>query len=404
MLETLFRNTKLQIKSEVQEMLVTSSELGDEEVFHIIDKIIKKKSHEIYLNIEDKRRLRTEVFYSIRGLDVLSELLQDDEITEIMVNGVDKIFIEKSGRITLSNKAFDSPETLTDIIQKIVSEANRTVNMSSPIVDARLKDGSRVNVVLEPISIDGPVITIRRFPNNPLTMDKLVSLNAVSDEIVTFLKILVESKHNILISGGTGSGKTTFLNALSKFIPKDERIITIEDSAELKIQGINNIIRLETRNTNAEGVVEITIRDLIKTALRMRPDRIIVGEVRGEEAIDMLQAFGVGQDGSLSTIHANSAEDALIRLETLIMLNSENIPLRALRRQIVSGVDIIIQLSRLNDASRKLMEIVEVVEMNGELIRINPLFEYSKGKFMKINSMINTHKLQKAGINELSDI
>lgn len=394
----MFRKTKLQVKSEVQEKLVLSLELSDEEVYRIIDDTIREKSHEIYIDYADKKRLRSEVFYSIRGLDVLSELLIDDEITEIMVNGYDHIFIEKSGHLIQSEKTFDSPEILSDIIRKIVSDANRTVNMSSPIVDARLSDGSRVNVVLDPVSIDGPVLTIRRFPDVPLDMNRLISLKAVNNEIVEFLSKLVIAKYNILISGGTGAGKTTFLNALSGFIPSDERIITIEDSAELKIQGINNLVRLETRNTNGEGLSEISIRDLIKTALRMRPDRIIVGEVRGEEAIDMLQAFSVGQDGSLSTIHANNAADALIRLETLIMLNSENIPLPALRRQISSGVDVIIQLSRLTDHSRKLVEIVEVNKQCTDQIETTLLYKYSSGRFIKVNDLCNREKMERAGI------
>lgn len=393
----MYKENKLIIKKEVQEKILYSGEVTDEEVYRIIDGCISRMSHEKNISLVDKINLRKEIFYSIRGLDILSELLLDDEITEIMVNGYKNIFIEKEGRIFPANKSFDSSDILSDIIRKIVSNANRTVNMASPIVDARLEDGSRVNVVLEPISLEGPILTIRRFPDVPLDMDALVKLHAVSEEIVDFLRQLVVSKHNIIISGGTGAGKTTFLNALSGFIPKNERIITIEDSAELKIQGISNIVRLETRNTNGEGLSEISIRDLIKTALRMRPDRIIVGEVRGEEAVDMLQAFGVGQDGSLSTLHANSAVDALSRLETLIMLNTENIPLMALRRQIVSGVDIIIHLSRQRDSSRKLLEIIEVVKMIGDQIETNTLYSFCKGEFIRNNSMINTYKLESAG-------
>jgi len=400
----LYKEIKLAIKNSVQQELIESDSIDDEEVYRLIDQCISNKSHEKYISLADKLSLRSDIFYAIRGLDVLSELLNDDEITEIMVNGYEKIFIEKKGRLFLSEKSFDSKELLQDMIQKIVALSNRTVNMSSPIVDARLEDGSRVNVVLEPVSLDGPILTIRRFPQNPLTMERLINLGAINEEVADFLKILVKAKYNILISGGTGSGKTTFLNALSGFIPCHERIITIEDSAELKIQNIDNLVRLETRNTNVEGCKEISIRDLIKTALRMRPDRIIVGEVRGEEAIDMLQAFNVGQDGSLSTIHANSAEDALSRLETLVMLNSDNIPLNALRRQIASGVDLIIQLSRYSDFSRRISQIMEVNGMNGDFIRTKILYEFKENELRKCNDMENRLKVEKAGFCDLFNI
>lgn len=389
---------KNEIKKVVQNKLISYPVADDATVYALIDSQIFSESRNRVISIEDRVRLRKAVFYSIRGLDVLSELLEDDGITEIMINGHKKIFIEKDGKIEKTDRAFESVAALNDIIQKIVAGANRTVNMSSPIVDARLLDGSRVNVVLEPVSIDGPSLTIRKFSKAPLSINRLIEIGAINRELADFLRKIVVTKHNLIISGGTGSGKTTMLNALSSFIPEDERIITIEDSAELKIQGISNLVRLETRNSNVEGCKEISIRDLIKTALRMRPNRIIVGEVRGEEAIDMLQAFSVGADGSMSTIHANSASDALSRLETLVMLNSENIPLNALRRQIASSVDIIIQLSRQNDGSRKLVEIREVCDFEDDCIKTSLLYEYKNGKYIKQNEIRNTYKLNKARI------
>lgn len=396
---------KKEVKSEVQEVLLNNPELNDDEVLQIIDDYINKDGLFSEVKRDDdtelmrRESLKKEIFHSIRGLDVLSELLEDDSISEIMINGYRNIFVERNGKIVRYNKSFESNEMLLDIIQKIVASANRTVNMSSPVVDARLNDDSRVNVVLEPISLDGPILTIRRFPKSPLDMDKLIHLNALNDEIADFLRKAVISKNNILISGGTGAGKTTFLNSLSGFIPKDERIITIEDSAELKIQGIKNLVRLETRNENTDGEGEVSIRDLIRTALRMRPDRIIVGEVRGEEAIDMLTCFSVGQDGSMSTIHANSSEDALSRLETLVMLTSDNIPLQALRRQISSGVDLIIQLSRMHDSSRKLIEIREVLGISEGFIETNLLYEYREGDFRKCNEIKKDYKFRKAFMN-----
>lgn len=413
-----YLDIKSKIKHEVQEKLINEkgqtirekdrfndlqnefdNQSIDDEVYDLIDEIIQDKFSDAAIPLEDRIKLRKEVFNSIRGFDVLSELIEDDNISEIMINGYNQVFVEREGKIYASDKMFESDEALKDIIQKIVAEANRTVNMASPIVDARLRDGSRVNVVLPPVSLSGPTITIRKFPDNPLDISKLLSLGAIDDRVCNFLNKAVVSKHNMIISGGTGSGKTTMLNALSSFIPADERIITIEDSAELKIQGIDNLVRLETRNANADGCNEITIRDLIKAALRMRGDRIIVGEVRGEEAIDMLQAFSVGNDGSMSTLHANSAEDAISRLETLIMLNSDNIPLIALKRQIASSVDLLIQMSRQNDGSRKLVEIIEIVNCVEGNIITNPLFVYRNGKFIKCNDVKNKNKFIKAGID-----
>lgn len=396
---------------DVREKLVMSPNMTDEEVLFIINDIITYRTRLDAISLNARRRLCREVFNSLRRLDVLQNLLDDDSITEIMVNGTDEIYIERGGALYKSGVRFESKERLMDIISQIASKVNRTVNMSNPILDARLTDGSRVNVVLEPIALNGPILTIRRFPNTPLSVGELIKRGSISEEIMTVLRNLVIAGYNILISGSTGSGKTTFLNCLSSFIPSDERIITIEDSAELRIIGVGNLVRLEVRCNAMEGVKEISIRDLIKTALRMRPDRVIVGEVRGEEAIDMLQAFNVGQDGSLSTIHANSARDALSRLETMVMLNTD-IPLSALRRQIASGVDIIIHLSRLRDKSRRLMEIIEVVGMEDNEIKTSKLYEFVeesvdgertnveriKGNFRKVNNLINTYKLEMAGI------
>lgn len=358
------------------------------------------------MSLSQKKQIRRELFNAIRRLDVLQDLIEDETVTEIMVNGCSPIFIEKEGRLECTGRSFESKERLQDIIQQIVAGANRTVNMASPIVDARLPDGARVNVVLEPVAIEGPILTIRRFPEIPMSAERLLEMDSISKESLLFLEQLVRAGYNILISGGTGAGKTTFLNILSGFIPKSERIITIEDSAELKIQGIENLVRLEARGGNMEGCKEIAIRDLIRTALRMRPDRIVVGEVRGAEAIDMLQALNVGQDGSLSTIHANSAYDALSRLETMIMLHTE-IPLTALRRQIASGIDIIVHLGRLRDKSRRLLEIRELIGLKQNEIDTILLYEFEEqeesnkkvcGSVMKKNQLVHTEKLRRAGI------
>ena len=394
------------IRKSVQDELLLMGDIEDEQVLELIDERITDESHKSYIEFKEKKSLRKAIFNSIRRLDVLQDLMDDDSITEIMVNGTDDIFIEREGRLFNTGRRFESKERLYDIIQQIVAGANRTVNVSSPIADARLEDGSRVNVVLDPLAINGPILTIRRFYDTPIDEEKLLELGSVSAEVLNFLRIIVKAGYNILISGGTGSGKTTFLNVLSGYIPDHERIITIEDSAELKIRGIDNLVRLEARESNTSGSKSISIRDLIKTALRMRPDRIIVGEVRGGEAIDMLQAMNVGQDGSMSTIHANSAADALGRLETMIMLNNE-IPLNALRRQIASGIDILIQLGRLRDNSRKLLEIREVTGMEGDNITTELLYEFKEsgskcdkvvGEYIKLEELRSDHKLKRAGI------
>ena len=364
---------KQRIRNLVCENIDLSREISDEEVRQMIQHFMKEEMQGGYYSIRQKEEIASRVFASIRKLDVLQELIEDEQISEIMINGPGNIFVEKSGSILQLDKHFDSKERLEDVIQQIVSGVNRTVNESSPIVDARLENGSRVNIVLSPPAINGPIVTIRRFPECAITMEKLIELGSISAEAAAFLEHAVKRGANIFISGGTGSGKTTFLNALARFIPGDERIITIEDSAELQIKGIANLIRLETRNSTAEGCKEITIRDLIKSALRMRPDRIIVGEVRGDEAIDMLQAFNTGHDGSLSTGHANSAQDMLYRLETMVLMGLD-IPLPAVRRQISSGIDILVHLARMQDKSRRVVEIYEVMDLKENEIVLHPLF------------------------------
>ena len=361
------------IRSLVCSNIDLSREISDDEVRRMIQRFMMEELQGGYYSIRQKEEIASWVFASIRKLDVLQDLIEDEQISEIMINGPEHIFVEKSGSILQLDKHFDSKERLEDVIQQIVSGVNRTVNESSPIVDARLENGSRVNIVLSPPAINGPIVTIRRFPECAITMEKLIALESISTEAAAFLEHAVKRGANIFISGGTGSGKTTFLNALARFIPGDERIITIEDSAELQIRGIANLIRLETRNSTAEGCKEITIRDLIKSALRMRPDRIIVGEVRGDEAIDMLQAFNTGHDGSLSTGHANSAQDMLYRLETMVLMGLD-IPLPAVRRQISSGIDILVHLARMQDKSRRVVEIYEVMDLEANEIVLHPLF------------------------------
>lgn len=397
------------LKSVILNELDMSIETTDENIGRIIDRCILEETKNCYLPLKEKVQLKKELFNSFRRLDVLTEYIEDDEISEIMVNGYKDIYIEKKGNIITAHKSFESEEKLKSVVQQIVAGCNRRINEASPIVDARLKDGSRVNIVMNPVSLNGPVITIRKFPKEVMTLDKLVNLGALDKKIAGFLKLLVKAKYNILISGGTGSGKTTFLNALSAFIPKDERIITIEDAAELQIKEIPNLVRLESRTANTEGENEITIRDLIKTSLRMRPDRIVVGEVRDAAAIDMLQAMNTGHDGSLSTGHANSCEDMLSRLETMVLMGMD-IPLNAVRKQIASAIDIVIHLGRMRDKSRKVIEICEVRDVEMGEIQLNTLYEFTEigqvknrvqGTLKKINDLIGTDKLMSAGLYEI---
>lgn len=340
-----------------------------------------------YVSIGDRAFLIDQIFSSIRGFGLLDSIINDDEVTEVMINGPDEIFIEKSGDLIALKEHFESEEKLQDIIQRIVALAGREVNQANPIVDTRLPDGSRVNVVLPPISLKGPIVTIRKFSKEPMTVERLIQYGSITPQIAEVLKLLVRAKYNIFICGGTGSGKTTFLNAISNFIPSDERVITIEDSAELQIANVENLVSLETRNANTAGVGAVTIRDLIKSALRMRPDRIVVGEVRGAEALDMLQAMNTGHDGSLSTGHANSTRDMLSRLETMVLTGVEGLPLDAVRQQIASAVDIIVHLSRLRDRSRKTMEIVEVVGYENGSIRLNPLYQFEEDETSTIDKV-----------------
>lgn len=404
-----FEKNVLLIREKVLARLDLSREIDDEELETIITEERMAFARDGMLSIRDRVRLEQQVFNSLRKLDAIQELVDDPEVSEIMVNGPKQIFYEKRGRIHRWAGQFSSEERLVDILQQIVARHNRVINLSAPIVDSRLADGSRVNMVLAPISIDGSVLTIRKFPKNPLTMQQLIAMGAVSRDAAELLQILVRARYSMIISGGTGSGKTTFLNALSQYIPSDERIITIEDSAELQIQGVDNLVRLETRNSNTEGVTPITIHDLIRTALRMRPDRIIVGECRGAEAFDMLQAFNTGHDGSLSTGHANSSRDILSRLEMMVLMGME-LPLGAIRRQIVSGVDIIIHLGRLRDKSRKVLEIAEVTGLEDGEILLNPLYVFEEtgmengkilGSLQKKNPLSDTRKLLAAGYGSL---
>lgn len=401
------REERQKIRRMVLEQIPSDSELLEGQLLQLIDENIQRVSGESYLRFADRKKLRTSIYNSMRRLDVLQELLEDENITEIMVNGPDHIFIEQKGEMMETGLVFDSQERLSDIAQQIASEGNRIVNETSPILDVRLADGSRVNIVMPPVAMDGPVITIRKFPRDPLTMDRLTEMGALTEEAAEVLRKLVEAKYNIFISGGTGAGKTTFLNILSNYIPEDERIITIEDSAELQIREVKNLVRLEARNANVEGKNQVTIRDLIKSALRMRPDRIVVGEIRDATAIDMLTAMNTGHDGSLSTGHANSPGDMLNRLETLVLMGME-IPLEAVRQQIASAIDIIVHLGRLRDKSRKVLEICEVGQCERGKIGMYPLFQFceereQEGKIIGSlkrtdHKLINEDKCAKAGV------
>ena len=394
-----------QLHEQVLSRIDLTNEQTDEELLEIIHSVLEENSRRQFIPLKEKAALGKELFNAFRKLDILQELIEDDSITEIMINGTENIFLERDGRIFVSDKKFMSRGKLEDVIQQMVADCNRIVNEASPIVDARLADGSRVNVVLPPAAINGPIVTIRKFPKHRITMQQLLEYESISQEAAEFLIRLVRAGYNIFISGGTGSGKTTFLNALSDFIPKTERIVTIEDNAELQIMELPNLVRLEARNANVEGNGEISIRDLIRTSLRMRPDRIIVGEVRGKEAADMLQAFNTGHDGSLSTGHANNPSDMLSRLQMMVLMGMD-IPLTAVQRQIAAGIDIMVHLGRLRDKSRKVLEIVEVLGYEKDEIRIQSLFSFRetgekdgkiKGEWVKNFSLQRQEKLLAAG-------
>ncbi len=366
-----------ELRNIIISMLDMEENPSDEDIHNVIDEVMNRQEGTRKLTINGRYNLHKTIYDSIRGLGALEDLIEDKTVTEVMVNGTNNIFIERDGVITQIDKKYSSGERLEDVIQQIVAQTNKRVNEANPIVDTRLKDGSRVNVVLPPISLGGAVVTIRKFPNEPITMDKLIGFGSITEEAAEFLKMLVRAGYNIFVSGGTGSGKTTFLNALSNYIEKDERIITIEDSAELRLEGVANLVTLETRSATSEGTVEISIRDLIKTSLRMRPDRIIVGEVRGGEALDMLQAMNTGHDGSMSTGHGNSPKDMLARLETMVLMGIE-IPLKAIRSQIASGIDILVHLGRMHDKSRKVLEIDEITGIKNGEIQLSCIFELKK--------------------------
>ena len=389
---------KKRLRTELAQELENTWEVSDDEVLEIIDRLLLKESKSTYLPIVRLEELRMELFRSLRKMDVLEELLENDSITEIMVNRWDQIFIEQDGKLFPWEKNFSSPEKLEDVIGQIASRCNRVINTLQPVVDARLPGGERVNAVIPPVALDGPVLTIRKFPREPITMEKLLELDSLTPEAADFLKKAVEAGYTILIGGGTGSGKTTFLNALSQYIPRDQRVITIEDNAELQLQGIPNLVRLECRQANIEKSQEITIGDLLKTCLRMRPSRIIVGEVRSQEAAQLLQAVNVGNDGSLSTIHANTCQDMVSRLETMVLMGIQ-LPIPVIRRQIASGFDLFIHLGRLRDKSRKVLEISEIKGMDGEELKLNPLF-IRNTTLEKTGEMIHREKFRKAGIDD----
>lgn len=397
-----------ELKRQVLERVDLSREVPDEEMQELIDEVVLSYGKEKYLPLNEKCRLKRELFYALRKMDVLQELLEERGVTEIMVNGTDGIFLEKEGKLSRWEKSFHTKERILDIIQQMTGACNRMVNESQPIVDARLENGDRVHVVLPPVAVNGPIITIRRFPEEPMTMNRLLKMDSISDEEALFLKKAVRAGYSILIAGGTGSGKTTFLNALSEYIPQDERVVVIEDTAELQIQSVQNLVRLETRSAGTEDCREITIRDLIRASLRMRPSRIIVGEVRGAEAFELLTCLNTGHDGSISTCHANSTGDTITRLETMVLMGME-LPLQAIRRQIASGIDLIVYLGRLRDKSRRLLEITEVTGMEGEQVGLNPLFLFREtgevsgricGVQEKTGDMKNIEKFQRAGILE----
>lgn len=405
------QNVKQELISCVQERMDYVKDYTDEEVTELIDDVLLEREELSLCPVDYRRRLRQELFNSLRGLDILQSFVEDPTVTEIMINGTEPIFVEQKGVLRQLEVRFDSVERLQDVIQRIVAGCNRVVNEASPIVDARLANGSRVNIVMQPIALNGPIVTIRRFPDKPITMERLVEIGSLTPEAAGFLQRLVRAGYNIFVSGGTGSGKTTFLNALSAYVSSGERVITIEDSAELQLQGIPNLVRLETRNSNVEGCREISIRELIRSALRMRPDRIIVGEVRGAEAIDMLQCLNTGHDGSMSTGHANSAQDMLSRLENMVLMGME-LPLAAIRQQIASGLDVIVHLGRLRDKSRKVLEITEVTGFEQGIVTLNPLYMFEEtgedakgrvvGALRRKGELLDEHKLIAAGLSQVS--
>ena len=393
------------LKEKVLQELRMTEELKDDEVGQVIDRVILEESEQEYIPLSEKLELRRALFHSIRGLDVLSDFLEDPSITEIMVNGTDPIFVERDGRLIRTDKSFESEDRLLNVISQMVSQANRSVSETCPIADAILNDGSRLNVVLSTISRGGHAVTVRKFPDRAFHMEDLVRMGSLEQEAAELLLMLVRAKYNIFVSGGTGSGKTTFLNALAEAIPGDERVITIEDVAELSLQGPQNVVRLEARNANTEGKNQIDIRELVRTSLRMRPDRIIVGEVRDAAAADMLTAMLTGHEGSLSTGHANSVSDMLLRLETMV-LSAEEIPLAAIRRKIASALDIIVHLGRLRDKSRRVLEITEIMGYEGDEIVLNPLFQFEdagdaggkvEGRLVRVNRLYHVEKLCMAG-------
>lgn len=407
------REEKSKIVEEIRKKILEATNfavMSETDLEDTILQMLEEMFQDVYIPMEEKADITDQVYSAIRGLGILDSIIHDDTITEVMINGPDHVFIEQNGKVRRISDTFENEQKLEDIIQRVVGMAGREVNQANPIVDTRLPDGSRVNVVLPPISLKGAIVTIRKFSKEPMTIAKLIEYGSITQEIADVLEILVKAKYNIFICGGTGSGKTTFLNAVSHFIPKDERIITIEDSAELQIEGLDNLVSLETRNANTAGVGAVTIRDLIRSSLRMRPERIIVGEVRGAEALDMLQAMNTGHDGSLSTGHANSTKDMLSRLETMVVTGAEGLPLDAVRQQIASAIDIIIHLSRLRDRSRKTMEITEVTGYENGQIQLNPLYVFEEDENSTLervsgglkrtkNPLVNQLKLRIAGIN-----
>ena len=390
--------SKETIREKVISTIDMTREPQEKELHEIIDRIMEEELKEKYLTIKERIKIHKEVFNSIKGLGILEDLLEMDEVTEIMINGRNHIFIEKAGRIIPYDDSIESEERLQDIIQQIVAKTNRRVNESNPIVDTRLEDGSRVNVVLPPVALDGAVITIRKFAKEKITINQLIKWGTLTREVSDLLEKLVVAGYNIFVSGGTGSGKTTFLNVLSNFIPNDQRVVTIEDSAELQLKSVDNIVRLEARQANSQGENEITIRDLIKTSLRMRPDRIIIGEVRGAEALDMVQSLNTGHDGSMSTGHGNSPKDMLARLETMVLMGAD-IPLNAIRSQLAAGIDIMVHLARMPDKTRKVIEINEIQEFKDNQIILNKLYCMENGKLKKVGTLKNIFKLQSYGLS-----